>query len=543
MRTRCAKHGETCSQKWRTKQRHFSNAEICKDTVNQEFSFPAEGGYPQNHMADQQKLWISELQFDKFLLTLTTFSCWKIRFKTQVSYCSSSPSEAMLWTKEVEMVDSLDDLKSPHSIQGCTHFPNFDMLDARIASALNKIIQNSYFKKKVSLEEQKAQKEDRFLRGRQIAYMIYDNFRVTGAHDTVLDYTDLFSINLGNDDVLEFDTRRDVILLSITKIPTDDILESLIRWYPGKSVQIKITWVWSTQNRIGIGWHGHSSEDIGARLSKIENDGEEKHGSETLITKLWHQKWERMETGAVIASRRGSSAVERRQGVCCQWKAKGLCSRGDQCSFRHEGHERAKATPKTAPSSEPPTPRGTSASRRRNLGGRSPSVKTNRQPCKNFLKGTCTKKKLCDYLHPPECQFFKSESGCKFGTKCSFPHWNVEEQPNQRPKKGGDKSAVAIVKDVRPLGCVSQDTEPPDSATISREGTKILGPIRRVRFTRARCIKQVSEKIKDHRLKNTKAMRRGKAWNLAKSIYKLKDKDKLHSFRPPMSGFCRLHPP
>ena len=32
------------------------------------------------------------------------------------------------------------------------------------------------------LEEQKAQKEDRFLRGRQIAYLIYDHFRVTGSH-------------------------------------------------------------------------------------------------------------------------------------------------------------------------------------------------------------------------------------------------------------------------------------------------------------------------------------------------------------------------
>ena len=81
------------------------------------------------------------------------------------------------------------------------------MLDARIASALNKIIQNSHFKKQVSLEEQKAQKEDRFLRGRQIAYMIHDDFRVTGAHDTVLDCADLFSITLHNDDVQDFDTR------------------------------------------------------------------------------------------------------------------------------------------------------------------------------------------------------------------------------------------------------------------------------------------------------------------------------------------------
>ena len=52
------------------------------------------------------------------------------------------------------------------------NFPNFEMLDAKIASALNKIIQNSQFKKKVSLEEQKAQKEGRFLRGTQIAFMI-----------------------------------------------------------------------------------------------------------------------------------------------------------------------------------------------------------------------------------------------------------------------------------------------------------------------------------------------------------------------------------
>ena len=58
----------------------------------------------------------------------------------------------MLCFKEVEMVDSVDDLKSSRSIQGY-HFPNFEMLDARIASALNKIIQNSHLKKKVSLQE------------------------------------------------------------------------------------------------------------------------------------------------------------------------------------------------------------------------------------------------------------------------------------------------------------------------------------------------------------------------------------------------------
>ena len=109
----------------------------------------------------------------------------------------------MLWIKEVEMVDSVDDLTSSRSIQGFCHFSNIEMLDVRIASAQNKIIQNSYFKKKVSLEEQKAQKDDRVLRGRQIAYMIYGYFRVTGAHDTDLDYADLFTITLRDEDVQE----------------------------------------------------------------------------------------------------------------------------------------------------------------------------------------------------------------------------------------------------------------------------------------------------------------------------------------------------
>ena len=115
-----------------------------------------------------------------------------------MSSCSEFPSEAVFWIKEVEMVESVDELKSSRSTAG-KNFPNFELLDARIASALNKIIQNSYFQKKVSLEELKGQKEDRFLRGRQIAFVIYDYIRVTGAHDTVLDYADLFSITLRNE--------------------------------------------------------------------------------------------------------------------------------------------------------------------------------------------------------------------------------------------------------------------------------------------------------------------------------------------------------
>ena len=42
----------------------------------------------------------------------------------------------------MEMVDAVDELKSSRSIEG-KDIPNFEMLDARNASALNKIIQRT----------------------------------------------------------------------------------------------------------------------------------------------------------------------------------------------------------------------------------------------------------------------------------------------------------------------------------------------------------------------------------------------------------------
>ena len=113
---------------------------------------PSEGDSSNNYGADQQRLQISDLHFDKFP-TPATFACWKMRFKTEVRTCSQFPTEAMHWIKEVEMVDSVDDLRSSSSTRGIS-MPNFQVLDARIASALNRIIHNSHFKRRISLEEQ-----------------------------------------------------------------------------------------------------------------------------------------------------------------------------------------------------------------------------------------------------------------------------------------------------------------------------------------------------------------------------------------------------
>ena len=63
--------------------------------------------------------------------------------------------------------------------------------------------------KKVSVEEQRAQKDDRFLRGMQIAYMIREHVRATGACEAVQGLLDVFIICSHIDDVQDFDRRWD----------------------------------------------------------------------------------------------------------------------------------------------------------------------------------------------------------------------------------------------------------------------------------------------------------------------------------------------
>ena len=62
---------------------------------------------------------------------------------------------------------------------------------------------------------------------------------MTGAHDTVLDHADLFSVTLHDDNIQDFETRWDEVLLSMSKIPSDDVLESLYKLRIRESVQLK----------------------------------------------------------------------------------------------------------------------------------------------------------------------------------------------------------------------------------------------------------------------------------------------------------------
>ena len=61
----------------------------------------------ENYGVDQQRVRIPEPHFEKFLCP-QTFSCWNLRFKTEVCCCSNFPSEAKLWIKDVVLSTSVE---------------------------------------------------------------------------------------------------------------------------------------------------------------------------------------------------------------------------------------------------------------------------------------------------------------------------------------------------------------------------------------------------------------------------------------------------
>ena len=140
----------------------------------------------------------------------------------------------------------------------------------------------------------------------------------------------------------------------------------------------------------------------------------------------------RIESGAVVKNRKGIN----RRCICYQWKEKVQYSQGDRCSFITKPKIAHKNPNTLAPQpSEPTVSRGRSVSRKKSFRGKSNRGSILRQPCRNYVKGTCTRTS-CEYWHPPECQFLrKNETGCKAGDNCLFPHYKVDEQPNAKAER------------------------------------------------------------------------------------------------------------
>ena len=188
-----------------------------------------------------------------------------------------------------------------------------------------------------------AQKQDRFLRGRQIASLIYDYFRVTGANESVENYADLFTFGLRNDDIQEFDSKWDGILLSMAKIPPDDILEGLYKLRIRESEKLKtVLALYNMEIHEKKGGRDYHRLKTMVKRS-IEQD---------ILNKNFGIRNGNYEKNAMVKNQGTKQRVQRILGDCWQWETNGQCVKGDNCSFRHDIDKREKVTPSNPSVSE-----------------------------------------------------------------------------------------------------------------------------------------------------------------------------------------------
>ena len=153
------------------------------------------------------------------------------------------------------------------------------------------------------------------------------------ASDSVENYANLFTISLRNDDIQEFDSKWDGNLLSMTKIPPDDILEGLykirIRGFEKLKTVLELYNMEIHQKKAGPDYH---------RLQTMAKRSIEQN----LRIKNFEARNGNYERNAVVKNQGTKQRGQRILGDCWQWKANGQCSKGDNFSFRHDMNKRAK---------------------------------------------------------------------------------------------------------------------------------------------------------------------------------------------------------
>ena len=198
----------------------------------------------------------------------------------------------------------------------------------------------------------------------------------------------------------------------MTKIPHDDILEGLYKSRIRESEKLKTVLelydLETHQKKLGPDYH---------RLKAMVKRSIEQE----IRNKNFGARNGNLEKNAGVKNQGTKHRVLRILGDCWQWQANGQCVKGSNCSFRHDINKRGKSTQShTSPYSF-----------------MQQCVRTIENPKsqrKESLKGTCNNS-FCERWHPPECLFYKTKSGCRFGEKCSYAHRQVDEQPAKRSKK------------------------------------------------------------------------------------------------------------
>ena len=321
---------------------------------------------------------------------------------------STDPDKAFDWISET--------WKEGQTIGALRDVGKFTKLDAKLLSALTNILTGDFARKVDTYKETEATNH-RYVRGRQVLFMMHEHFSTNIKHGATYSLQDLFSVKLKGDNLRGFISNWDQVMAGIPKVPEISILETLF------FNQVK------------------TSKAIAHDLQEYHRaeEGTEKKSYDFLVTAVRrYLDRERLESNRErVARTLGASsssaapAVGEKtgyipKGYCVKWN-KGTCT-NDACPFKHEKPPPKKDRSQSRPSSD----RGRSSSRGKN------DKSKKKQPCKFWKQGRCNRGNDCRFSH--EGKQIKSPRAATPARPSSNDSKGSRRRISRSPGKGRDRS-------------------------------------------------------------------------------------------------------
>ena len=332
------------------------------------------------------------------LPTAAQFKSWKNAVRSAVSSASRSPAEAFKWVMAVESIDMTYERLSECPKQ-------FETLDAKLSSALTQICKGE-LGRKITLKTESEAKAMKLIRGRQILWIVYEDYRVNEEAGSLNDITDLMKVTIKRDQtkveqLSRFLMNWETVLAGIKEPPPDNQLQVMfyeqIKHVPSISNDIAMYdraeldsaersyqfLVKAVQRVLQRTKRERNRKDIEKSLDNLN------HGTINTIKGGKGTKGKGGKAGGKGKGKGDYGGGKARDNNCREWMAHQSCKRGKECIYDHPVINGWKLVA-GAKAKAKPRPKGD---------GKGKNKDRTKQLCKYFAAGNCRNGDKCNDLH------------------------------------------------------------------------------------------------------------------------------------------------
>jgi hypothetical protein len=258
---------------------------------------------------------------------------------------------AFEWASEIEETGSYDELAQ----NGAKYNPDFATMEAKVVAGVMGILPSELRRKVDDTKTVYAMKKPpQMITGREIVWRIYDYNKLSKTAHVIKRVQDLIDLELRGDNLSQYITAWDKCLLTMTNLPTSDIMESTFRTQIVKSDKLK-----EVMKMYNLEINQKDAKPSYESLRRMVDTYIETSRLDKAIKESDNSK----KYGSVVRS------APEAEKECRHWKAKGACYRGDACAFWHDPAKKAKEKYKSS-RGRAGTPKGEKG---KGKDGRSPS--------------------------------------------------------------------------------------------------------------------------------------------------------------------------